>query len=173
MVRDAGHLVVGKPPVNLTDALKTLSDAHGSKALAAAFAAVQGQVRRARRAADKGLGPLAQTFIAAMRIWDQQKADGVRKAERLAGLEKTLRAAWPQADDPGRLYRCRECWDIGAIACECPGNDHCGRHKPHLAHSYIAPCFCPKGEKFKEKPKPGPEDFTAAGKSKPMTRMGR
>jgi hypothetical protein len=159
--------------MSLSDALKTLSDAHGPSALARAFGALQGQVRQARRAAKSQYGNLAQTFVAAMRIWDAQKADGVPKAERLAGLEKSLRAAWPQSADPGRFYKCRECWDVGAIDCQCPGTDHCGRHKPHLPHSYVAPCFCASGVKFKEKPKPSPEDFKSAGRSKPMTRMGR
>jgi hypothetical protein len=156
--------------MSLTDALKTLSDAHGPKALASAFAAVQGQVRRARKAADKGLGPLAQTFVAAMRIWDQQKADGVSKAERLAGLEKTLRAAWPQTRE--WKYLC-DCDDLGIKVSECPGDATCGRYKAHLPHTFGTPCWCPAGAKYRDKPKPSPEDFTAAGKSKPLARMGR
>jgi hypothetical protein len=157
--------------VSLSDALKTLSDAHGPSALARAFGALQGQVRQARKASKAQYGNLAQTFVAAMRIWDAQKADGVPKAERLAGLEKSLRAAWPQTRE--WKYVCHSCEDTGGIFAECPGNDHCGRKNPHLAHSYIAPCFCPKGVRFREKPQAAPEDFKAAGRSKPMTRVGR
>ena len=157
--------------MSLTDALKTLSDAHGAKALIGAFASLQGQVKRARKAAKSQYGTLAQTFTAAMQIWDSQKADGVPKAERLAGLEKSLRAAWPQT----RAWKfvCGTCDDVGLMFAECPGNDHCGRQKPHLPHIYGAPCFCSMGVKYRDKPKPEPSDFKAAGRSKPMARVGR
>lgn len=154
--------------MSLTDALKTLSDAHGPRALVAAFNTLQGQVRRARKASANELGTLAQTFTAAMRIWDAQKAEGVSKAERLEGLEKTLRVAWPQARE--WKYLCAECGDLGLVYYECGGGSECGRIKKHLPHTYGRPCFCAKGAKFAEKPKPQAEDFKAAGK---MVKVGR
>jgi hypothetical protein len=159
--------------MSITDALKTLSDAHGSRALAAAFAAVQGQVRRARKAAAKELGALAKTYAVAMRIWDAQKADGVSKADRIAGLERTLRAAWPQMRE--WKYLCSSCHDYGLVIGDCPGthNATCGRTKPHLPHDFGTPCWCQAGNTYRDKPKPSAEDFTQAGKSKQMTRLGR
>ena len=153
--------------MSLTDALKALSDAHGGKALAQAFNALQGHVRQARRAARAQYGTLAQTFMAAMQIWDAQKAEGVPKAERLQGLEKTLKASWPQT----RVwkYLCNECMDIGLVYYDCSGGSECGRHKPHLAHTYGRPCFCAKGERFRDKQKPAAEDFKQAG----FTKVGK
>ena len=162
--------------MSLTDALSALSQAHGSKALATAFAVVQGQVRKARGASKEAYGPLAQTFVAAMKIGDQQKADGVSRADRLAGLEKTLRAAWPQTRE--WKYLCSCCADYGYEVGSCPGlrDAMCRRTREHAPHEFVTPCWCSAGTKYREKPKPSAEDFTQAGRSKPsksMTRMGR
>lgn len=126
-----------------------------------------------RRRAHAEEGPLAQTFRVAMQIWDQQKAEGVPLAERIAGLEKTLRAAWPQGRE--WKYLCKTCDDYGLDYDTCDGERPvCGRHKPHLPHAFGRPCWCGAGSQFREKPKPSAEDFAAAGatKSKP-TRVGR
>ena len=152
--------------MNRSDALQSLSDAHGPKALASAFAVLQGTVRRARRAAKREGGMLAQTVYAALDIWDQQKADGVSRAERLAGLEKTLRAAWPQTREWKYLCQCN---DLGLKLSECPGDSTCGRHRDHLPHTFGTPCWCPTGAKYREKPKADPADFKAAG----MTKVGK
>lgn len=112
---------------------------------------------------------LTEIYAEAMRIWEAQKAEGVSKAERLEGLEKTLRVAWPQTRE--WKFSCRDCDDVGLMYAECPGNDHCGRTKPHLPHTYGAPCFCPKGAMFRSRPKPEPEDFKAAGKG--FSRIGK
>ena len=154
--------------MSLTDALQALADAHGPKALAQAHAALSGEVRRSRRASRKDLGPLAQTFVEAMRIWDQQKADGVSKEERLAGLEQTLRAAWPFARE--WKFLCGGCGDTGLIMRECRGeNGFCGRRKAHLPHEYGEPCSCAAGLKFLGKPKAEPTDYKQAG----FTKVGK
>jgi hypothetical protein len=157
--------------MSLSDALQTLAQAHGAAELARAFHVLQGQARRLRRATDTTWGTLSQTFVAAMRIWDQQKADGVSKAERLAGLEQTLRAAWPQTR--AWHYLCVACSDLGLELFECDGGSACGRTKRHLPHTYGRACVCAKGAAFREAPKPEPADFKAAGRSKPLSRMGR
>lgn len=159
--------------MSIADALSALSQAHGSQALASAFRALQGQVRRDRRAKDASRGTLATTYIAAMAIWDAQKADGIPRAERLSGLEKSLRAAWPQTRE--WKYLCERCSDYGLEILSCQGvtDAICGEVKPHYAHEFGQPCWCAAGARFREKPKPAPEDFQAAGKSKPMTRVGR
>lgn len=116
----------------------------------------------------KSLGALAQTFMAAMRIWDAEKAEGVPKPERLARLEKTLRACWPFARE--WKYLCNECGDLGLVYYECSGGSECGRVNKHLPHTYGRPCFCSKGSRFTAKPKPQADDFKQAGK---MTKVGR
>ncbi len=156
--------------MSLSAALDALSQAHGPAALAAAFTRLTQTVRKARTAADKGLGTLAQVFVAAMTHWDAQKADGVPVAERQRGLEATLRVAWPQT----RVwhYLCANCNDIGLVISACPGDATCGRPRAHLAHDVGTPCWCTLGAKFRAPEKPNPEDFTQAARAKP-TRIGR
>lgn len=176
--------------MSLTDDLNTLSEAHGPKALAAAFSVLQGAVRQARRQAKKTLGPLAETYQAAMRIWDTQKADGVSVADRQRDLEKTLRMAWPQIRP--WVYFCDRCSDTGWEHRVCREGARCGRPfklpgqraddftgqgKCGETHDYVVPCWCEKGRLkraalMNEPPQGDPKDFAAAGKSKP-TRIGR
>lgn len=153
--------------MSLDDDLKTLGDAHGPKALARAFAQLQGTIRTTRRAASKTWGLLASTFAEAMRIWDGQKADGVSKAQREADLEKTLRAAWPQVRE--WYYLCSSCRDMGLAMSACPGDATCGRGKPHLPHDFGRPCSCQAGERFRERPRPVP----APPPSRKLTKVGQ
>lgn len=150
--------------MSVLEALKTLSEAHGASELARAFHALQGSVRRFRRAADAKLGTLAQTYAEAMRLWDADKAAGVPKAERFARLEKTLRAVWPQTRE--WHYLCVACRDLGLELYECSGGSECGRTKKHLPHTYGRPCVCAKGALYQDKPKPEPTDYKQAGFSK-------
>jgi hypothetical protein len=127
--------------------------------------AVPGKRLKAHR--EEGL--LAQTFHEAMRIWDLQKAEGVSKADRVAGLAKALREAWPKSRDAAWRYLCDRCDDYGLVISQCPGDATCGDPKPHGAHSYGTPCWCEKGNRFKS-PAPSPDDYTQAakGKSRPV-----
>lgn len=176
--------------MSVTDALNQLAEAHGSKALASAFRSLQGQVRKARRGAQAAYGPLARTFAAAMEIWDAQKADGVSKADRIDGLAKSLKAAWP----PGRewKYLCNRCddtgWQVTTCTPETPcgrpfklqgssADDYTGRGRCAEEHVYCAPCWCEKGQMFRRhlehtKAPARPEDYLQAARSKP-SRVGR
>lgn len=158
-----------QPPI--LQALDTLAQATTGSALAVAHKTLRKGIRGARKRFQATFGPLAQTYIAAMEIWDTEKADGVPLAERIRHLEQTLRVAWPQTRE--WKYLCVSCDDVGLIWSSCAGDTTCGRHTPHLAHVFGRPCFCEKGLRFREKPKPTRDDFTAAGKSKPMARVGR
>jgi hypothetical protein len=116
-------------------------------------------------------GHLAQVFLTAMHIWDSDKALGVPRDARLHALEATLRQAWPQVRE--WKFLCPQCDDLGLEIRDCVGDATCGRPKAHLAHTFGRPCWCALGTRFKDKPKPTAEDFTAAGRAKPMTRVGR
>src|SRR3990167_3501486 len=95
------------------------------------------------------LGVLSQTFTAAMALWDQQKADGVGREDRLICLEKTLRAAWPQTRE--WKYLCRTCADYGLEMATCDGRSgRCGRTRPHLPHEFGTACWCNAGQKFRK-----------------------
>lgn len=136
---------------------------------------------------------LAQTYVAAMQHWDRQKADGVPVAERLVGLEKTIRAAWPFTREWKEL--CHNCADTGLVMAVCrkgarcdgistrtdgprerPGKYQrlCAKHPDSdYEHDYGTACWCSLGARFRDKGTPGAEEFSQAGKSKPMTRLGR
>lgn len=118
-----------------------------------------------RKAFTREFGTLAKTFMAAMQIWDAQKAEGVSQEDRIDGLEKTLRAAWPKGRDVAWKFLCESCADYGLQIGTCPGDATCGRPKRHLAHEYGVPCWCPAGKKFTKR-EPSPDDFTQAGKTK-------
>ena len=172
--------------MSLQDALQALSAAHGPKALIRAFGALRGEVARARRGAQKQFGTLAQTFAAAMQIWDQQKAEGVPEAERQAGLEKTLRVAWPQVRE--WKYLCDRCGDTGYEYRHCP-EIHCGRpfklpgQKPddyagracRVPHGYVVPCACEKGQAIRRvlMKTPPPVNLDADYKQAGLTKVGR
>lgn len=133
-----------------------------------------------RRAEKREWGNLAQTFTIAMRQWDTQKADGVTVFERLRGLEASLRAAWPQGRERPWQALCADCDDYGLVMARCPGDVTCGPNpgtshprRPHMPHDFGSACHCPKGDRFREKPAPTPDDFTAAGKTTKLQRLGR
>ena len=157
----------------ILDALDTLGRAQGAKALIDAHHQARRAVRSARSAAHAKFGTLAQAYAAAMENWAAQKAEGVPFAERVAGLEKTLRAAWPKGRLEAWHVLCGSCDDYGLVISACPGDATCGRVKPHLPHDFGKPCWCKAGARFKEKPKPTPDDFTAAGKPKGPQKVGR
>lgn len=161
----------------IEDALTQLAEAKTATDLIAAHQAKARAVKAARRRARETEGPLAATFRAAMEHWDAQKADGISFAERAKGLEKSLRAAWPKGRDTDWKYLCSDCSDYGLIMSDCRGDATCGRTFPHRPHDFGRPCWCPKGARFRDTPKPGPEGFTGVGKSpkKPsgFTKFGR
>lgn len=50
-------------------------------------------------------------------------------------------AALAQLPAP-RHQVCDACEDTGWVYHQCPGDSTCGRHKPHLGHSYVTACPC-------------------------------
>ncbi len=148
-------------------------------------------VSKARRKFEQELGPLARTYIAAMHHWDVQKADGVSTEERLEGLEKTLRVAWPQGREEPWHYACQECSDTGWTFGACvrgscgrpftlPGqrlDDKTGKGRCTDGHSYVKPCFCAKGDLFRQALSRNNPSASAVEKaartSRPISRMGR
>ena len=156
------------PPV--VEAVETLAAAHSPGALIAAHHQVVKAVRSSRRAQAATFGRLATAYMDALGILDRQKADGVPLADRMRGFEAVIRSVWPQVREWHVL--CLQCEDYGLILRPCDGDATCGRHRPHPPHDFGTPCVCAKGARFREKAGPSPEDFQAAGKSKP-TRLGR
>lgn len=122
---------------------------------------VSGSVKA--RSGPKTEGELAQTFRLSMVFWDQQKAEGVPLGDRIAGLERVLKVAWPQTR--AWKYLCPLCSDRGLEMLTCPGDATCYRSQPHLPHDYGVACRCQAGNRFKAKA-PEPDDYLTAGKTK-------
>jgi hypothetical protein len=140
-----------------------------SDPLGRAHAQLRKAVYPARKQARAEMGHLAHLGAATFEILDRMKANGENFEARCAYLEGILR----QILCHGRAwkYLCQQCDDRGLMLSDCPGNDTCGRSKPHLAHTFGRPCHCAKGRQF-EKPRDAfPEDYTQAGKThKPKSR---
>ena len=114
---------------------------------------------------------IGQTIQALFREWDAQKAAGATVAERVANLERTVRAMWPFTRE--WHYLCARCSDYGLEMAECPGDATCGRTKAHLPHDYGTPCWCDAGRRFKPKERTEATAVEAAAKVRKPTRWGR
>jgi hypothetical protein len=154
---------------------------------------LRAHVRRKRRTVQATDGKLVRAYIAAMDRYDAQKAAGVPFAERVQDLEEFVRAEWPFTRT--WMTICAQCGDTGLVMATCRRGARCrgistrtdspgkqpGKYQRLCArdpdsdyeHTYGIPCACPKGTRFTTAPKPAAEDFVSAGKSKPMTRLGR
>lgn len=128
-------------------------------------------VKGARKKAHQDEGALAATYREAMRLWDEQTAQGVSRADRLRGLTASLKAAWPKGRTEEWKYLCTNCLDYGLSMSTCPGDATCGRPKPHLAHEFGTPCWCQLGKRFRTTPKQA-TDYTDAAQTRP-SRVGR
>jgi hypothetical protein len=117
-------------------------------------------------------GILAQTFRAAMELWDGQKADGVSLRERIEGLTRTLMAAWPKGRVEDWKYLCHECDDYGVRYFDCPGDSSCGRHKRHLPHDYVRACHCGAGQRMTPPAPAAADDYAQAGRTKKKNASG-
>src|SRR2546428_38737 len=111
--RKAGHMNLEQ----LHAAEQALASATTSEQVSAAHALLKAAIAQRRRSFKREYGPLAQSFIAAMQFWDRQKTEGVSLETRVAGLEKTLRAAWPFTREWKLL--CARCGDTGWAESTC------------------------------------------------------
>jgi hypothetical protein len=148
----------------LYQALEALSEAHGQAELIRAMGAVRRAARKVRVSEDREIGKLSAAVMQAIEIRDHLKADGVTGDALNIGLEGVLRDTWPKGrSEP--WHTCKGCSDYGLEMFTCPGDATCGRERPHLAHDFGKPCWCQKGARFREAPKPTSDDFTNAGKA--------
>lgn len=164
-------------PPDTESVLSILAAAKGPKALAESHSKLRSLVSLSRKAFRKSPeGQLAGTYMAAMEIWDSQKADGVSLEERQEGFEKSMRASWLRADREWK-YLCHDCNDYGLMMRTCEGHPRCGcnsKGHEHLPHEYGIPCHCGVGARFRERAKPTPENFTdAAKKPRGFSKIGR
>lgn len=116
---------------------------------------------------------LGKTIVEAMRLRDVMRADGASPAALDAAMLQTVKTAWPAI--VGEDDRRCSCGDTGAILHRCPGHQRCpvSRHARHGPHSYLTPCSCGEGGRYRPLERRG-EDVTAAGRPRRgLTRVGR
>lgn len=118
---------------------------------------------------------LGEKVLGAMRRWNEQKAAGVSKGDRLAEMEGQLREWWPKSREVFK-YQCNKCDDLGLTIRDCPGQgtdaryhySPCGVDKAHGLHTFGVVCTCDKGRMYMPKAHtPGPSDMQAAGRQAP------
>lgn len=126
------------------------------------------------RRAEPSRGVLSQTMEIALNLAREQRDAGVPQAERLANLEKSLRAAWPKSRTEPWHYSCEHCHDTGWSCEDCPRRP-CGRSRPHSPHPFVYTCSCAKGAAIRANldKRQKPVEVEKAGTSKPMVRIGR
>lgn len=152
-------------------------------------------VEALRQQARAGRKAFAQSvlsrFVVKMRevIADYLKArsEGVSREDGIRGIETVLRAEWP-----GRTSRydtCAGCDNTGWRLTECNHGMRCGRRRcafeaDDYTHTFVVPCECGLGDKFRETLRRraekaaggGGDDLTAVGKTKKRgswARLGR
>lgn len=160
---------------SILDALDALAEAHGSAALGAAFRSLQRQVRQIRRASSRSESAFTNAVMEAVDLRAQLKADGATGTDLEAGLEAVVRATWPRS--PGAhawKYLCETCRDTGLEMRWCEGRG-CGlaHGNTHAPHEVGWPCFCSKGERFRETKPAQLDAISAAAKTAKAAKPSR
>lgn len=131
------------------------------------------------------LGEIAMELLELAR---QMRDEGATVDEVNAYVERGLRSAWPSVRE--WKYLCDDCSDTGWKHGICSDRNHCGRPfklpnqrgddytgrgQCRPGHDFVRPCYCKNGrDRYTDLYKTRQaEDFTTAGKTKPMTRLGR
>lgn len=130
----------------------------------------------------------------ALRLRDKMREDGASEQELAKGLEQSVRAAWPKGRE--WTYLCTECSDTGVIEMVCKAGQRCegtssrvdswkdepGKYRRLCAlnpasdytHTYVVPCFCAAGKRYRPQPQtPETDDDRAAKVQKPFTKWGK
>jgi hypothetical protein len=114
---------------------------------------------------------LGSITVEAVKIWHQMRANGASISECTVSMEAVIRERWPFKRE--WKFLCANCDDVGLVMAECSGDATCGRAREHGRHTFGTPCWCPLGNKFRDKGPAPPEDFAQAGRVKKPTRFGR
>lgn len=162
---------------DLHAALDALTKAHGAPALAQAMRNVRRAQGAGRKRDKQQYGALSTAIMQALDMRDELKAQGVTGAELDRGMEGVLRELWPKPHGRTEPWhdQCGNCRDYGLEMIDCPGDATCGFRKPHPPHEFGRPCWCPKGNRFRDQPSPTDTDPVkrAAKSPRQLTRFGR
>lgn len=99
----------------------------------------------------------------------KMREEGVSREDAVKGIEHVLRAIWPKAttkfhfcgDCDGTGWRLMQCWD--QLRC---GRERCAKN-PEIEHSYVVPCDCTCGDRFRQRVTTPEDEIANVGKRKP------
>ena len=102
-------------------------------------------------------------------------AEGVSQEDAVKGLESVLRA-----ESPFRISKfkdCDGCGGSGRRLLECNhalrcGREACSEREEGYAHTYVVPCECDKGDKFRARPTVVEDDLAQAARAKRRKQTG-
>lgn len=127
--------------------------------------------RAGRKAFDQSpLGPFARTMLQAMRDFAEARKAGVSLEDGIRGIEACLRDSWPGR--VSKFQQCSGCDGTGYHERVCDMALRCSRMKCAHAeadwhHTYVTPCDCTLGDKFKGRSTyTGEEQLAAVGRRK-------
>lgn len=109
--------------------------------------------------------PKTRSLMAALEEFDAARAAGVDLAACEAGLTEVLADLFP-AKTPRQegLFTCHHCEDTGMAQLFCDAQLRCGRTvcataSADYVHTYVEPCFCTKGDRFRPPPPTEPAEL--------------
>jgi len=135
--------------------------------------------RTARSAFKKNSSAFVRAMQSAMREYLAMRGQGVERDDAIRGVELVLRETWPAK--PTKFPPCDLCGDTGWSERVCQAYARCQRalcseRGDGWEHRYVIPCSCPRGDRFRPRPKGEPEAIAAAGKVKKLpgfSKVGR
>lgn len=115
------------------------------------------------------LSLFVRTMRKAMQLYRDARAQGIAREDARRGLEEELRGAWPKSVSKFRP-NCDACDDTGYREMACWDQQRCFRKvcaaNPEKQHSYVVPCECPKGDRFRPRTFTSGDELTAVGKTR-------
>lgn len=96
------------------------------------------------------------------------RKEGVSREDAVKGIEAVLRAIWPKATT--KFYVCEACGGTGWRLMSCWDGQRCGRElcirrHPAWEHSYVVPCDCTAGDRFRPRAAAPEDELAAVGKT--------
>jgi hypothetical protein len=127
--------------------------------------------RRSRFERSK-FGPFTRKLDGVMGEYLAARKQGLGRDICVNGLLEFIKSDWPMPLTKF-LPDCEECQDSGRRVMTCWDQQRCGRKRcalqhPSFEHSYVVPCDCVKGDRFRPRTYAADDQLEAVGKpSKP------
>lgn len=118
-------------------------------------------------------GRFARVMRDAITEFLKMRTAGVAHEDACKGLEGVIRDVWPAR--ASKHHPCDSCDDTGRRLTSCTHAMRCGRYNCSLAeaeweHSYVVPCDCTQGDRYRHRPRTEEDELAAVGRRKKPTR---